>query len=70
MYQVLLGLAFMHKHGYFHRDLKPGKGSLFTVHHSLFTVYCLPLLCSWGSAFMHKHGYFHRDLKPGMTHTL
>ena len=24
MYQVLQGLAFMHKHGYFHRDMKPG----------------------------------------------
>lgn len=23
MYQVLQGLAFMHKHGYFHRDMKP-----------------------------------------------
>ena len=23
MYQVLVGLAFMHKHGYFHRDMKP-----------------------------------------------
>ena len=23
MFQVLQGLAFMHKHGYFHRDMKP-----------------------------------------------
>ena len=23
MYQVLQGLAFMHKHGFFHRDMKP-----------------------------------------------
>lgn len=24
-YQILQGLAFMHKQGYFHRDMKPGK---------------------------------------------
>jgi serine/threonine protein kinase len=23
IWQVLQGLAFMHKHGYFHRDMKP-----------------------------------------------
>jgi len=23
MYQVILGLAYMHKHGFFHRDMKP-----------------------------------------------
>jgi len=23
-YQILQGLAFMHKQGYFHRDMKPG----------------------------------------------
>ena len=23
MYQTLLGLAYMHKHGFFHRDMKP-----------------------------------------------
>ena len=23
-FQILMGLAFMHKHGYFHRDMKPG----------------------------------------------
>lgn len=23
--QILAGLAFMHRHGFFHRDLKPGK---------------------------------------------
>ena len=23
MYQTLQGLAYMHKHGFFHRDLKP-----------------------------------------------
>ena len=26
MYQVLQGLAFMHKHGFFHRDMKVGNG--------------------------------------------
>ena len=25
MFQILQGLAYMHKHGYFHRDLKPGQ---------------------------------------------
>ena len=24
MFQVLQGLNYMHKHGYFHRDMKPG----------------------------------------------
>ena len=23
MYQTILGLAYMHKHGFFHRDMKP-----------------------------------------------
>ena len=23
-YQILQGLAYIHKHGYFHRDMKPG----------------------------------------------
>ncbi len=23
-YQILQGLAYCHKHGYFHRDMKPG----------------------------------------------
>lgn len=23
-FQILSGLAYMHKHGYFHRDMKPG----------------------------------------------
>lgn len=23
-YQILQGLAYVHKHGYFHRDMKPG----------------------------------------------
>lgn len=23
-FQILAGLAYMHKHGYFHRDMKPG----------------------------------------------
>ena len=25
-YQILQGLAYVHKHGYFHRDMKPGGG--------------------------------------------
>ncbi len=25
MFQILAGLAFMHKHGFFHRDMKPGE---------------------------------------------
>ena len=24
-YQILQGLAYTHKHGFFHRDMKPGK---------------------------------------------
>ena len=24
-HQILQGLAYIHKHGYFHRDMKPGK---------------------------------------------
>lgn len=24
-FQILMGLAYMHKHGYFHRDMKPGR---------------------------------------------
>jgi hypothetical protein len=24
-FQVIQGLAYMHKHGFFHRDMKPGK---------------------------------------------
>lgn len=24
-FQILMGLAYMHKHGYFHRDMKPGQ---------------------------------------------
>jgi male germ cell-associated kinase len=24
-YQIFQGLAYIHKHGYFHRDMKPGK---------------------------------------------
>lgn len=27
IYQIFQGLAYMHKHGYFHRDIKPGTGS-------------------------------------------
>ncbi len=26
-YQILQGLAFMHKQGYFHRDMKPGEAA-------------------------------------------
>jgi male germ cell-associated kinase len=29
MYQVLQGMAYIHKHGYFHRDLKPGEAVWF-----------------------------------------
>ena len=27
-FQILMGLAYMHKHGYFHRDMKPGEKQL------------------------------------------
>lgn len=43
-YQILQGLAYIHKHGYFHRDMKPGLTAILSMNISFCIIYILMLL--------------------------
>lgn len=38
-HQILQGLAYIHKHGYFHRDMKPGLDALLNINGPSCTIY-------------------------------
>lgn len=46
-YQVFQGLAYVHKHGYFHRDMKPGMGAGIPAACKMARVSLLILGCLW-----------------------
>lgn len=57
MSQVLQGLAHMHKNGYFHRDLKPGKCLILLSACGFWLTFSSSwkLLLIWCSDFVTKH---------------